>query len=721
MRNILHRPSRPRAVVAVAGMVLTLGVTIAHASGPTLPVVGAVLEADRCDPLDLTDCLLPFPSDFYTVKDPTTKTGRRVNLSLLSMPANTAGKHIDPTEWNRNDGFSPGTPLLVHVPGIDLVRSRVATVDRPADSLRADAPIVLLDATTGKRWPYWAELDANVAPTQLNLKGIAGLTADVTGLPNPFAPLPIQPIDRVDGGNGAAQQALIIRPATNFPEGHRIVVALRNLRTKTGVAITPSTVFQDYRDRKSTGDATMDQRQGAMDRIFADLAKARVARSSTYLAWDFTIASADNLAGRMLHIRDDAFASLQGTAPAFNVQEINDLTVAQNDKIAREIKGSFTVPSYLTLGGQPGARFNYLGSPDGLPTRLGGTATQQATFTCRIPRSVVRDASSPASEVFPGLASLYGHGLLGGQGEIGAGNVESMGNENRVVFCATDWIGMASEDVPNVATILADVSNFPTLADRVQQGMLNFLFLARLMIAKGGFTSDPAFQVGGHPLIDTSQVVYDGNSQGGIIGGALLAVAKDIRKGVLGVPGINYSTLLNRSVDFNTYATFLYNSYPNRLQQQEVFTLMQMLWDRAEGNGYVEHIAGNPYPGTPNHQVLYMPAFGDHQVSTLTTEVAARTAGIPVHKPTWAPGRLWEQTPYWGAPTMPKTPYRGSGLFIWDSGSPTIPKANVPPALGRDPHEHPRRTPLNRQIKGLFLRTGLIYDLCGGPCRAIIA
>src|SRR5207237_24364 len=80
------------------------------------------------------------------------------------------------------------------------------------------------------------------------------------------------------------------------------------------------------------------------------------------------------------------------------------------------------------------------------------------------------------------------------------------------VLCATDWIGMATEDIPNAATILVDLSNFPTLTDRLQQSMLDQLFLARLMIHPQGFVSNAAFQDAfGNPVIDTSHVFYDVN------------------------------------------------------------------------------------------------------------------------------------------------------------------------------------------------------------------
>ena len=130
-----------------------------------------------------------------------------------------------------------------------------------------------------------------------------------------------------------------------------------------------------------------------------------------------------------------------------------------------------------------------------------------------------------------------------------------MANEHNFVFCATKWIGMADEDIGTAIGILGEFSNFPKLTDRLQQSMVNQLFLARLMIHPSGFVANPAFQdASGNPVIDTSDVFYDGNSQGGIFGGTVMSVAQDITRGVLGVPGMNYSLLLTRSTDFALYA-----------------------------------------------------------------------------------------------------------------------------------------------------------------------
>ena len=185
------------------------------------------------------------------------------------------------------------------------------------------------------------------------------------------------------------------------------------------------------------------------------------------------------------------------------------------------------------------------------------------------------------------------------RGEVTGANVRAMANEHGFVFCATDWTGMSTLDVPNVLTLLQDLSRFPTLADRAQQGFVNFMYVGRWMLKRDWGELD----------VDQSRLFYDGNSQGGIMGGALTALAPDFERAVLGVPGMNYSTLLRRSVDFDLYAhgeiegvdtpAGLYDSYPNELERPLLLSLIQLLWDRGEANGYAHHMTSDPLPGTP--------------------------------------------------------------------------------------------------------------------------
>src|SRR5262245_18262868 len=91
-------------------------------AGTAAPINVEPKGTGACDPTDPSRCLLPFPSDRYTRADPSTPTGRRIDIPADGTPANKAGKHIDPTEWNRNDGFSPSAVGLTLVPGLDAGR-----------------------------------------------------------------------------------------------------------------------------------------------------------------------------------------------------------------------------------------------------------------------------------------------------------------------------------------------------------------------------------------------------------------------------------------------------------------------------------------------------------------------------------------------------------------------------------------------------------------------
>jgi hypothetical protein len=464
-------------------------------------------------------------------------------------------------------------------------------------------------------------------------------------------------------------------------------------------------VFRAYTQHIETSMPAIEARRPAMEDIFSVLAAAGVDRDELYLAWDFTIASERNLSERMLHIRDDAFAALGDAAPTYAITSIEDLTPEQDASIARRVSGTFQVPLYLTGAGEPGTQFNW--GPDELPARNG---TFTADFTCRIPRSANPNA--------PARLSLYGHGLLGSRTEVNAGNVRSFANEHDIVFCATDWIGMASGDVANVIGILQNVSHFPTLADRAQQGILNTLFLGRLMKHPAGFAADPAFQVAGAPLVDNSQLFYDSNSQGAIMGGAATAVAQDWTRAVLGVPGMNYSFLLQRSADWPVYENIMKVAYPDRIDQQLGIAMIQTLWDRAETNGYAHHLTHDPYPGTPEHQVLMHVAYSDFQVSMWAADVEARTIGASVRMPALAPGRHPDAHPYWNLPTVSGSGFTGSVMVVWDSGNPIPPSTNTAPSGGSDPHSKPRSQFIAREQKSAFFY-GAFIDVCGtNPCLA---
>jgi hypothetical protein len=601
-------------------------------------------HADRCEHFDAGGCLLPYPSDHFSVPDDTTASGRRISLDPDSMPINAEGVPVDTAEWNRDDGFSSGTPILAVVPGLDPERSGLAPITDIGASLDPDAPIVVLDADTGERVPYFAELDAGATGSG-----------------------PTQRTESPRVANG--DTALIVRPARNLVHGHRHVVGFRNLINGDGEPIEAADGFRAYRDRLDSGIEAVEQRRPSMERVFSDLSESGVDRSELVLAWDFTVRSTEDATGRLLAMRDDAFEVLGDGAPVFEIDQVETDDAPEG---ARVVNGRFTVPNYLTDDGEPGSVLNNDSSPDGIPVRSG---TREARFICVVPED-------PPEEMG---AVLFGHGLLGGAEEVrsvGDLAVPLLG----ITVCGADWIGMARDDIGAIMEMLQDFSDFRIIPDRLQQAHLEFLHLGRLLSHADGLGAHEAFaRPDGGSVLD-GEVLYVGSSQGGVLGGATSAVATDWDRAALLVPAQNYSMLLDRSVNFDQFAEILEDAYPTPSDRQVLLALAQQLWDRGENNGYSQNLTTDPLPGTDVTTVMLLAAFGDHQVANVATDVLARTAGIPLRSPGLADGRSPDRAPFWDIETIEEWPRFGSLYVMWDFQAPAPPTANVAPRDGDDPH-----------------------------------
>jgi hypothetical protein len=163
-------------------------------------------------------------------------------------------------------------------------------------------------------------------------------------------------------------------------------------------------------------------------------------------------------------------------------------------------------------------------------------------------------------------------------------------------------------------------------------------------------------------------------------------------------------------------------TYPDQSLYTLGVAMNQILWDRGEPNGYAHHMISDPYPGTPNHNVMLIEAFGDHQVANIGTETEARTIGAFVRQPAIAPGRSNDVTPMWGIPAVPSSPFAGSVLELWDFGTPAPPIESLPPRppqFGDDPHSFARNVPAVRDQVSQFLQDGGAFvDECGSdPCH----
>lgn len=415
--------------------------------------------------------------------------------------------------------------------------------------------------------------------------------------------------------------------------------------------------------------------------------------------WSFTIASEQSLAGRLLYERAIAYEQIGEGVPSFKVDSVTEGSV-------RTIEGTFDIPNFLSNDGSPGGHLLF--DDSGNPMINKEFPTYATSFRCVVPDQVAT----------PVPALLYGHGLLGDRGQVDF--FGTFAGQGLITGCAVDWLGMASEDIVNLAEILADLSRFNEQADRMLQGLIAFQLLGRLTNSADGFVTDPAFQnADGSPIIAQDSTVFVGNSQGGILGGAASAISTEWKRAVLGVPGMNYSLLLPRSSDWPQFQVTYEAAYTKTEDRLMGLALIQLLWDRGENSGYAQHLSANPYPGIEKKDVLLVGAFGDHQVANVSTETLARTIGARVHSPAMRDGRSADVLPLWGIEPI-TYPYSGTALVMWDYGTPAPPIGPEPPSdplYGQDPHGAGSDEALVLVQALGYLLSGGLQNVCGeGPC-----
>ncbi len=353
----------------------------------------ATANSDRCDFLDPAVCLQPWPNDYFTVADPSTDTGRRLDFDQTSMPANKIGQRIEVDDYLRADGYSPGNMIVVKVPQVQTQAAFDNSGIVPVNNLRAydddNQPVVVINAETGERHPVWAEVDANPL--------LAGKSGD------------------------PANSNLIIRPARNFDEGARYIVALRNLKDAQGNAVEPPLPFRVYRDRLITQQAPVESRRAHMEDLISTLQQNGFQRSNLYMTWDFTVASEDSLTGRAVDMRDDALLRIgddvagdpitgsgdstpgdgvvDGDAPEFTITGTSDPD-GPGGNVLRQVEGELTnVPCYLDQAQcPPFAQFSFAPGADD-PTLEPTTFARDpegsfgVRFRCIIPESVDDDGA----------------------------------------------------------------------------------------------------------------------------------------------------------------------------------------------------------------------------------------------------------------------------------------------------------------------------------------
>jgi hypothetical protein len=560
----------------------SLALALAGCGGGESGDSGAI--AASCNPLggkSATGCLAPFPSAIYEVADSSTKTGMRVSFPESGgLLKNVDDVAIDTTYYDRFDGFSPnGLIVVAFSTGVDP--ATLTGHDQLAKSVTPQSSTIVLDMDTGELMPHFAEVDRN-APD-------------------------------------ATDQALIIRPVKRLAPGHRIAVAVTTSVTRPGGGALPmSPAFQAAVAGKPFDHPLFARVADRYPDIFAKLAAAGVSKERLVLAWDYTTASDEFLIEDMLTMQRKALtdmgdgASLQFDAAPFDI--------GNAPHVLRAIKGTYDAPSFLSNGEKDDSIL--VRGADGLPTLMG---RHRYNYAAIIPKCLEADPR-------PVPVMLFGHGLFGSaDGYVDGGLLQRVADEQCVVLIAGDFIGLTKRNIASTAIAINDVNKARGITEKLMQSVVNFMALHR--VARTALLNDDLFKVGGKVVIDPTQIWYFGASLGGIMGGALMSYDPAIERGVLGVPGCNWTMCFERSFAWPPLRVALQGAYEGFVKDQEVIALLGMAFDRIDPVTTAAGLVTAPVTGVPAKKILVYATRADSLVTNLATDMLVRTMGIPVMTP----------------------------------------------------------------------------------------
>ncbi len=510
----VHRPSEGRIVVqpehrlpaeracrvawSRAGQGESIGFTTFRASAA--PGRSLYVLYRRANPGEIA----PIPDDFWTVPDPATATGLRLELPVaLRSDVREVIEGLR-SELSQADGWSPIGPIVVPISDRIEPSSIPRTV---AESLDPTATIALVDVDPespgrGERWPFEAVL-----------------RRDRTSI-------------------GVEDHALWILPARPLRPGGRYALLMRRgVATGAGRSMIEPAPLRSIFDREATGAL------GASSVIAEQLAPAlEVSDAFLAIPWTrddlvfalrFTVRSLVDLDRDPLALLA-AVQALPG--PRIEIERI-DAADDPARPLAALVHGRFATPIWREGGERAVAR-----GDDGRPKVVGRDALR---FVLALPRRAVK---SPAPLL------LYQHGNPGSaRDEIGARRQDAFLEAGFAVVGFTDLWNRGKTPGSSDRRQLV-VRQVAELADSVRKGGVvpddwlvtlgEQLALVEALPELASVDVLPLAAPDGRPEIDMSlPLVYEGISQGAIHGQALIVYSDRIRAASLVVGGARLAEL----------------------------------------------------------------------------------------------------------------------------------------------------------------------------------
>lgn len=609
---------------------------------------GAATNTGGPNPLGYGENMLPWPSMLYTRTDSSSPTGIRLALPPALMPKNIDDIEVDPTAWNRWDGFSLLGPALIAFPN-GVSSQGLPPHHNPQASLAADAPIILMNLETGARVPFFAEVDQNIKV----------VTA----------------------------RNLIIRPLARLAPGARHVVAIRkSVKAADGGDLPITEGFAALRDGTPSDNPQVEQLRPRYVDIFAKLEAAGVAKSDLVVAWDYVTASDAFIQSDLTLMRDVAFGMMGANAANLSFTA-NELAAGGSHK---RYAGTFTSPNFLTAGEKDVSVMRR--DADNKPAVMG---LRDANFAALVPKCVT-------SQPLPRPTIVFGHGIFGnGKDYLDNEFVASLAEQHCFVILAGDFIGLTSRQIALVPSVMNEFTKSPQLAEKLAQSLIDFMSLSAL--ARGPMATSSQFMVGGKAVIDVNRIFYLGGSLGGIMGNALMAYDPNLTTAIQAVPGGNWSLLFERSAAWPVLQGAAFGAYREPADYQLLVALLGMAMEPYDPASTAAHLIKNPLPGVPVKRILMWETLGDSLVGNMTTEMVAREIGLDVIAPS-------VKTP-WGM-TAKTGELQNAMYILDEKPTPLPNDTNVPPAEDNSTHSDVNRRPALLRLIAQYFLEGKISATC---------
>lgn len=612
-----------------------------------------IADIEGCDNTNSIHCMLPFPSDAFLINDQNTTTGKRIHYSSTTIPNSGTVDLVEIPILNQMDGASPNTQIMTAFekePDISELAGQFSI----SKSLENGHSTQLINRITGELIPHWVELDIRSEedqPTILHIRTIKALEHNT-----PY------------------------------------VVTISGLTDESGELVPTPEGFAALRDQILTSSMDIENRRAEFQNLFSFIeVNTDISIQELQTAWSFHTSSTESIIGPIISMRNDALERIGEGGLGCNVETNEEIFDEQGNRSHWLISGTYTAPQY-TESFYPPTLIRRVSVTDRTPVFV---ENREIPFWLVIPGTAIEE---------PADLTIWGHGFLGTGDTSG---LYGWANENNAAMLGTSFYGWASDDVTSLEYAVLDMNYFQHQAERLEQSMINQVVMIKSFM--GVCSELPDLYLNGTTLVDVTEPVYTGYSNGALRGPSIIGLSPDLNRGVLWAGGSSFSHIIERCTQYDRFH-FIFASewgYENQLDRAVAISIMQSLWDSVESDTFL-HLREEGYlDEVEPYELMTLFSIGDLQISNISSARMMRTANIPI---------LDSSTiiPY-GIEVVDENHSGSVGVFF-DGGYILAPDGNE---YGEEPHPaHNAIGALSsaRDMAFKYLQFEDIVDTCNGDC-----